>query len=113
MFNNAKSVAEVVPLAPVLKRDDFRYLVKEFYSEIDQSGLLDMPPTRGTCSSTGPDDLDSDDLVKILTLLSTGLRDIHQQSAQQTMAVSHVLDDMTDAAVKRLNLETVHASLSS
>ncbi|KAK3811335.1 MAG: hypothetical protein J3Q66DRAFT_404710 [Benniella sp.] len=81
-----KSVTEVVPPAPVLERDDFRYLVKEFYSKIDQSGLLDVAPTRGTCSSIGPDDLDSDDLVKILTLLSTRLRDTYQQSAQ------HLLD---------------------
>ncbi|KAK3811339.1 MAG: hypothetical protein J3Q66DRAFT_404713 [Benniella sp.] len=78
----APGVTEVVSPAPVLERDDFRYLFKEFYSEIDQSGFLDVAPTRGTCSSTGSDGLDSDDLVKILTLLSTGLKDTLQQSAQ-------------------------------
>ncbi|KAF9344314.1 hypothetical protein BGX34_005788, partial [Mortierella sp. NVP85] len=46
-FKNAKSVIEVVILAPVLERDDFRYLVKEFYSGIDQSGLLDVHQLEG------------------------------------------------------------------
>ncbi|KAF9342798.1 hypothetical protein BGX34_007649, partial [Mortierella sp. NVP85] len=40
-FKDANSVTEIVILAPVLERDDFRYLVNEFYSGIDQSGLLD------------------------------------------------------------------------
>ncbi|KAK3805179.1 MAG: hypothetical protein J3Q66DRAFT_375987 [Benniella sp.] len=85
----APGVTEVVSPAPVLERDDFRYLFKEFYSEIDQSGFLDVAPTRGTCSSTGSDGLDSDDLVKILTLLSTGLKDTLQQSAQHLYQLTH------------------------
>jgi len=106
-FKDAKSVTEVVLLAPVLERDDFRYLVKEFYSGIDQSGLLDVHQLEGLArliQGAGPGDLDSDDLVKVLTLLSTRLRDTHQQSThhlyQLTVAVSHVLDAMADASVK-------------
>ncbi|KAF9352091.1 hypothetical protein BGX34_000177, partial [Mortierella sp. NVP85] len=118
-FKDAKSVTEVVYLAPVLERDDFRYLVKEFYSGIDISGLLDVHQLEGLASliqGAGPGDLDSDDLVKVLTLLSTRLRDTHQQSThhlyQLTMAVSHVLDAMADASVKGLNRETIHEPLS-
>ncbi|KAF9355551.1 hypothetical protein BGX34_010412, partial [Mortierella sp. NVP85] len=118
-FKDTKSVTEVVFLAPVLERDDFRYLIKEFYSGIDQSGLLDVHQLEGLArliQSAGPDDLDSDDLVKVLTLLSTRLRVTHQQSThhlyQLTMAVSHVLDAMADASVKGLNRETIHEPLS-
>ncbi|KAK3810961.1 MAG: hypothetical protein J3Q66DRAFT_57552 [Benniella sp.] len=80
-IKDAKSVTEVVFLAPVLERDDFRYLVKEFYSGIDQSGLLDVHQLEGLArliQGAGPGDLDSDDLVKVLTLLSTRLRDTHR-----------------------------------
>jgi len=119
-FKDAKSVTEVVLLAPVLERDDFRYLVKEFYSGIDQSGLLDVHQLEGLARlihGAGSGDLDSDDLVKVLTLFSTRLRDTHQQSTchlyQLTLAVSHVLDAMADASVKGLNRETIHEPLSS
>jgi len=119
-FKDAKSVTEVVILASVLERDDFRFLVKEFYSGIDQSGLLDVHQLEGLArliQGAGPGDLDSDDLVKVLTLLSTRLRDTHQQSAnhlyQLTVAVSHVLDAMVDASVKGLNRETIHEPLSA
>ncbi|KAF9351029.1 hypothetical protein BGX34_000851, partial [Mortierella sp. NVP85] len=46
-FKDAKAVTEIVYLAPVLEKDDFRYLVKEFYSGIDQSGLLDVHQLEG------------------------------------------------------------------
>jgi hypothetical protein len=117
-FKDAKSVTEVVFLAPVLEKDDFRYLIKEFYSGIDQSGLLDVHQLEGFAhliQGAGPDALDSDDLVKVLTLLSTRLRGTHQQSTlhlyQLTVAVSHVLDAMADASVKGLNRETIHEPL--
>ena len=119
-FKDGKSVTEVVILAPVLERDDFRYLVKEFYSGIDQSGLLDIHQLEGLArliQGAGPGDLDSDDLVKVLTLLSTRLRDTHQQSTHHlynlTVAVSHVLDAMADASVQGLNRETIHEPLSA
>jgi len=98
-FKDAKSVTEVVYLAPVLENDDFRYLLKEFYSGIDQSGLLDVHQLDGLAhliQGADPGCLDSDDLVKVLSLLSVRLRDTHQQSTshiyQLTVAVSHVLD---------------------
>ncbi|KAK3810912.1 MAG: hypothetical protein J3Q66DRAFT_414099 [Benniella sp.] len=116
-FKDAKSVTEVVILAPVLERDDFRYLIKEFYSGIDQSGLLDVHELEGLArliQAARPGDLVSDDLVKVLTLLSTQLRDIPEQSKHQlTVAVSHVLDAMADSSVKGLNRETIHEPLSA
>src|SRR5690606_5089771 len=94
-FKDAKAVTEVVYLAPVLEKDDFRYLLKEFHSGIEQSSLLDVHQLEGLAQLIqGADSnyLDADDLVKILELLSARLRDTHQQSAshlyQLTFAVS-------------------------
>ncbi|KAF9344454.1 hypothetical protein BGX34_005653, partial [Mortierella sp. NVP85] len=119
-FKDAKSVTEVVILVSVLEKDDFRYLVKEFYSGIHQSGLLDVHQLEGLArliQGSRPGDLDSDDLVRVLTLLSTRLRDTHQQSTnhlyQLTLAVSHVLDAMADASVKGLNREKIHEPLTA
>jgi hypothetical protein len=119
-LKDAKSVTEVVSLASVLENDDFRYLIKEFYSGIGQSGLLDLHQLEGLArliQSADKGYLDSDDLVKVLTLLSTRLRDTHQQSTthiyQLTVAVSHVLDAMADADVKGLSRENIHEPLSA
>ncbi|KAK3824942.1 MAG: hypothetical protein J3Q66DRAFT_364804 [Benniella sp.] len=109
-FKNANAVTEVVYLEPILESDDFRYLLKEFYSGIDQSGLLDIHQLEGLAQliqGADPGYIDSDDLVKILGLLSTRLRDTHHQSTthlyQLTMAVSRVLDAMADTEVKGLD----------
>jgi len=118
-FKDAKSVTEVVYLAPVLDSDDFRYLLKEFYSGIDHSGLLDVHQLEGLAhliQGANPGYLDSDDLVKVLSLLSTRLRDTHKQSTnhlyQLTVAVSHVLDAMADASVNGVDREKIHEPLT-
>jgi len=92
---------------------------REFYSGIDQSGLLDIHQLEGLAhliQGANPGYLDSDDLAKVLSLLSTRLRDTHQQSThhlyQLTMAVSHVLDAMADASVKGVNREKIHEPLT-
>ena len=107
-------------LAPVLENDDFRYLLKEFYSGIGQSGSLDVHQLEGIAhliQGADPGYLDSDDLVKVLSLLSTRLKDTHQQSTnhlyQLTVAVSHVLDAMADANVSGVDREKIHEPLSS
>ncbi|KAF9352069.1 hypothetical protein BGX34_000212, partial [Mortierella sp. NVP85] len=103
-IKDAKVVAEVVSLAPVLNKDEFQYLLREFYNGIDQSGLLDFHQLEGLAqliqgAHTGY--LSADDLVKILELLNNRLKDTHQQSTQHmhelTLAVSNVLDAMADA----------------
>ncbi|KAF9343418.1 hypothetical protein BGX34_006791, partial [Mortierella sp. NVP85] len=119
-IKDAKAVAEVVSLAPVLERDIFRDLLRSFYVDIDHSGLLDIHQLQGLAllvqgADTGY--LDSDDLVKILGLLTTRLRETHQQSPQNiyqlTLAASYVLDAMADTKVEGLDRETLHEPLSS
>ncbi|KAK3809436.1 MAG: hypothetical protein J3Q66DRAFT_405440 [Benniella sp.] len=119
-IKDAKVVAEVVYLAPVLDKDAFQDLLSEFYSGIDHSGLLKFHQLEGLAQliqSGDQDHLSADDLVKILGLLSNRLRDTHQQSShhmhQLTLAVSHVLDAMADTKVNDLNREKLHEPLSS
>ena len=119
-LKDTKAVAEVVHLAPVLEKDDFQYLLKELYSGIAQSDLLDIHQLNGLAhliEGADPDHLDADDLVKVLTLLSARLRYTHYQSSlhmyQLTMVVSRVLDAMADTNVKDLDREKLHEPLSS
>jgi hypothetical protein len=117
---DAKVVAEVVCLAPILDKDAFHDLLREFYSGIDHSDLLNFQQLVGLAQLIqGADQghLSADDLVKILGLLSTRLMDTHQQSShymyQLTLAISHVLDAMADTKVAGLNREKLHEPLSS
>ncbi|KAG0228003.1 hypothetical protein BGX31_006763 [Mortierella sp. GBA43] len=119
-LKDAKAIAEVVCLSPVLNKDSFHDLLREFYSGIHQSGLLNFQLLEGLAQliqGADPSHLNSDDLVKILDLLSTRLRDTHQHSAhhmhQLTLAVSHVLDAMADTKVTDLDREKLHAPLST
>jgi hypothetical protein len=119
-LKDAKVITEVVCLAPVLEKDVFRGLLSEFYDGVDHSGLLDFHQLDGLAqliqgADTGH--LDADDLVKILGLLSTRLRDTHQQSQnhiyQLTLTASHVLDAMADTKVSGLDREKLHEPLMS
>jgi len=119
-IKDAKIVAEVVCLAPVLNKDAFHDLLGEFYSGIDGSGLLNYHQVEGLAQliqGADPGHLSADDLVKSLSLLSSRLRDTHQQSTQYmyqlTMAVSHVLDAMADIKVTGLDREKLHEPLST
>ncbi|KAK3823385.1 MAG: WD40-repeat-containing domain protein [Benniella sp.] len=118
-LKDAKAVAEVVYLAPVLSKDAFQDLLSEFYSGIDHSGLLKFHQLEGLAhllQGANPGHLNADDLVKILGLLSSRLQDTHQQSShhmhQLTLAVSHVLDAMADTAVKDIDRKNLHEPLS-
>ena len=119
-IKDAKVVAEVMYLAPVLDKDTFQDLLSEFYSGIDHSGLLKLHQLEGLAQLIQGGDqghLSADDLVKILRLLSNRLRDTHQQSSehmhQLTLAMSHVIDAMADTNVKDLDRETLHEPLSA
>jgi len=119
-IKDAKVVAEVVCLAPILDNNTFHDLLGEFYSGVDNSGLLKFQQLEGLAQLIqGADQghLSSDDLVKILGLLSARLMDTHQQSSQHMyqliLAVSHVLDAMADTKVAGLNREKLHEPLSS
>ncbi|KAF9344339.1 hypothetical protein BGX34_005770, partial [Mortierella sp. NVP85] len=118
-IKDEKVIAEVVCLAPILEKSDFQYLLSEFCKGIDQSVLLDIHRLDGVAQlihGAEPGYLDADDLVKILELLSTRLRNTHSQSSnhmyQLTMAVSRVLDAMADTKVKGLDREKLHKPLS-
>ncbi|KAF9931765.1 hypothetical protein BGZ65_004738, partial [Modicella reniformis] len=119
-IKDAKIVAEVAYLAPVLDKDAFRDVLKEFYSGIDQSRLLDVHQLEGLAQlirGAAPNYLEADDLVKVLELLSARLKGTHQQSPHHvyrlTMAVSRVLDAMADTEVRDLNRVDLHEPLSS
>ncbi|KAF9951190.1 hypothetical protein BGZ65_006107, partial [Modicella reniformis] len=121
-LKDAKAVAEVLYLAPVLDKDPFRDLLNEFYSGANQSGLFDFHQLEGLAqmiqgAAADPDYLNADDLVKILDLLSKRLRDTHQQSQDHiyrlTLTVSHVLDALANTNVKDLDREKLHVPLAS
>jgi hypothetical protein len=118
-IKDAKAVAEVVCLAPVLNKDAFQDLLREFYKAIDQSGLLDIYQLEGLAQLIQGADtgyLSSDDFVRILELLNNRLKDTHQRSTQHmhqlTLAVSNVLDAMADTKIIDLDRETLHEPLS-
>ncbi|KAG0245101.1 hypothetical protein BGX31_007945 [Mortierella sp. GBA43] len=116
---DAKTLAEVVNLSPVLDKDDFRHLLREFRLGVSHSRSLDVHQLQGLAQliqGANHDYLKADDLIKILQLLTTHMKDTHQQSAKQiyklTLAVSHVLDAMADANVKGLDRKRLHETLS-
>ncbi|KAF9352632.1 hypothetical protein BGX34_012059, partial [Mortierella sp. NVP85] len=117
-FKDAKAVAEVVYLAPVLDKDAFRDLLGEFYTGIKQSDLTMFHQLEGIAHLIQGADkgfLEADDLVKILTLLSSRLQVTHWQSSrnvhQLTLAVSQILDAMADTKVTDLDRKALHEPL--
>jgi hypothetical protein len=114
-IKDARVISEVVYLAPVLTKDPFRDLLRDFHSAVEQSTLLDTHRVEGLAQLIqGADSgyLDADDLIKILELLSTRLKTTHQQSSnhmrQLTLAVSHVLDAMAETQVKGVDHKKIH-----
>ncbi|KAF9197284.1 hypothetical protein BGZ49_002343, partial [Haplosporangium sp. Z 27] len=114
------AVAETIYLVPFLSKENYQKLLNTFISGIDQSTLLDFSLLEGLAQQMQcacPDYLQADDLVKILSSLSTRLQNTHQQSAnhlyQLTVVVSRVLDAMADSDVKGLSREQLHAPLSA
>lgn len=119
-LKDAKAVTEIVYLAPVLDKDDFRYLLKELSSGVDQSLLLDVHQLEGLAQLLQGADrtyLNSNDLVAILKLLNARLNETWESAVDHlcylTMTVSRVLDAMADVGVDGLDRETLHEPLSS
>ncbi|KAF9354565.1 hypothetical protein BGX34_010920, partial [Mortierella sp. NVP85] len=118
-LKDAETVAEVAYLAPVLQRDDFLRLIRKFCEGIDQPGPLDYHQLEGLAQviRSSSDYFEANDLVSILKLLDTRLKETHQQSTDRvvllTLAVSNVLDAMVDAKVEGLDREALHEPLSS
>ncbi|KAI8357936.1 hypothetical protein B0O80DRAFT_485085 [Mortierella sp. GBAus27b] len=117
-IKDSRAVAEVVCLAPILDKEAFRDLLKQFYDGINHSELLDFHQLEGLAQMIQGVDADyvqADDLVKILELLSRRLQDTNQRSPQYiyqlTLTVSFVLDAMADTKVEGLDRETLHEPL--
>ncbi|KAF9358422.1 hypothetical protein BGX34_008941 [Mortierella sp. NVP85] len=116
---DAKTISEVVCLAPVVERAIFRDLLMSFYDVIDHSGLLNVHQLQGLAQVIQGADtgyLEANDVVKILVLLTARFHETHQQSPQHiyqlTLAVSCVLDAMADTKVEGLDLESLLKPLS-
>ncbi|KAF9182136.1 hypothetical protein BGZ49_004758, partial [Haplosporangium sp. Z 27] len=111
-------VDEVVLLAPILNQGDYRKLLQLLIDGINNSTLLESNMVDGLVRlmrNSGSRAFDTDDLVKILDLLSSRLESTHGQSTQQiyklTLAVSAVLDSMADNNVVGLSREQLHGPL--
>ncbi|KAK3821567.1 MAG: WD40-repeat-containing domain protein [Benniella sp.] len=119
-IKDAMTIAEVLHLVPVLEKDASRDLLRDFYTRIDQSDLLDVHQLEGLAQliqDVKAGYLDADDLVKILELINERLSAAHGQSPnyiyQLTVTISHVLDAMADTNVSGLDREKLHAPLMS
>ncbi|KAF8952758.1 hypothetical protein BGZ46_003380, partial [Entomortierella lignicola] len=111
-------VDEVVWLAPVLSQGCFRNLLQILVDGIKGSTLLKVSMVNGLVHmmrNSGSRTFNTDDLVKILDLLSSRLENTHDQSNQLiyklTLAVSAVLDSMADNKVVGLSREQLHDPL--
>jgi len=119
-FADAKAIAEVVCLASVLEKEDYTYLLSQFYRGIDQSDLLHVHQLEGLArllQGADPGYLGPKDLVKARGILSKHLQNTHHQSTnhlhQVTLAAAHMLDAMVDAETKGLDHVNFHEPLSS
>ncbi|KAF9200941.1 hypothetical protein BGZ49_008839 [Haplosporangium sp. Z 27] len=117
-LKNPGTVGEVVFLAPVLSKDDYRNLLGRLVDGFNQSYLLDSTLLEGLAQliqGANEGYLGADDLVKILGLISRRLQETHEQSAehiyQLTQAASNVLDAMADSKVTGLNHDQLHEPL--
>ncbi|KAG0348419.1 hypothetical protein BGZ54_004624, partial [Gamsiella multidivaricata] len=119
-LKDAKAVAEVVSLAPVLEKEYFHSLLMLFVDGVDKSSLLDVQSLEGLAQlvQSAPEGyLASDDLSKILHNLNTRLQDTHNQSSDHicrlVLAVSNVLDAMADTNVSGVKRVELHEPLSA
>ncbi|KAF9359489.1 hypothetical protein BGX34_008331 [Mortierella sp. NVP85] len=117
-LKDPQAVAEVVRLAPVLDKAAFQDLLEELCTGIDCLDSLDLYQIEGLAQliqGADPGHLSADDLAKILKLLGAHLMDTQQQPSQHmqlAMAVSHVLDAITDAKITGLDRNKLLESLS-
>ncbi|KAF9904967.1 hypothetical protein BX616_001133 [Lobosporangium transversale] len=114
------TVTEVVSLAPVLSRDQFKALLAAFTNDIQKSTVLDtyLLEGLGQLMQHAPlGYLDSDDIIKILDTLTFCLKEVNSQSDDYlhhlSTAVSRALDVMVDNQVKGLKPEQLHEPLVS
>jgi len=117
---DAQAVAEVMLLAPVLDRQNYRFLISQFFSSVDQSDLLNIHHLQGLADmihGANRGYLRSNDLVEILELLSARLMEAHHPPSpyayQLTLGISHILDAMADTKVNGLDRKKLQEPLGS
>lgn len=114
-----KTVSEIAHLVPVLERDSFRHVFQRVYDGIEQSNTLNVHQLWGLAQlieNVPPNYIVADDLVKILELLSTRLRDVPRQlphTYQLSLTVSHVLDALVNTRVQDLDRDQIPEPLSA
>ncbi|CAO3568622.1 unnamed protein product [Mortierella alpina] len=114
-----KAINEIMCLAPVLDRADFQALLSLIVNMINDDLLLDDQVLEGLAHmiQATPAYIEADDLVKILSMLSTRLQETFQRSPQRiyrlTMTVSRVLDTMADCNIQGLDRVKLHEPLLS
>ncbi|KAF9900783.1 hypothetical protein EC991_006886, partial [Linnemannia zychae] len=111
-------VAEVIPLAFVLNRGDYRVLLNSFVEAVERSSLLDYQSLDGLAQlvqRATPGSVNSDDLVNILRVLHKRLQATHSQSVSHRYrllhTVSRVLDAMADANIENVDRINLHEPL--
>ncbi|KAG0002852.1 hypothetical protein BGZ65_002275, partial [Modicella reniformis] len=119
-LEDTNAIAEVIHLAPILEKDDYRHLLRQFYDGNEQRVLLNPHQLQGLAQliqNAPPDYLEVGDLNKILGHINNHLRDIHKQPLprvyQLTLMISNVLDAMADARIKGLDCKELHELLSA
>ena len=118
-LKDAKVVAEILYLAPILENEAFHDLLRDFTNETGNSCLLNVTQLQGLAQliqGAKSGQLTADDHDRILKLLSDRLQETNVQSTTSiyhlVLAVSCVLDAMADANFEGIDRETVHVPLS-
>ncbi|KAF9130553.1 hypothetical protein BGX30_013456, partial [Mortierella sp. GBA39] len=116
---DTNKITEIVALGAILQKEPYRKLLSSFITEFEESPLLDANLLQGLVQlvqSSSPGHLDSDDLVKILSILRIRLQGTHQQSTEHpyylTLAISRVLDVMADHKIQDVDRVLEHEPLS-
>ncbi|KAK3844630.1 MAG: hypothetical protein J3R72DRAFT_419160 [Linnemannia gamsii] len=117
---SAESILEVVLLGPGLDRDDYRRLLNSLITEFEGATWLSTEQLQGMVhmvECAGSFYLVADDLVRILAILRTRLKNTHQQSDDYTyylvLTISRVVDMMVEGKVKEMSRVTEYEPLST
>ncbi|GJJ76164.1 hypothetical protein EMPS_08523 [Entomortierella parvispora] len=118
-FKDREAVAEIVVLAPVLEKEDFKRLLGEFLDVLSSKCLLNLDILAGLAQliKNAPlNTLDSKYLVTILPIVSSRLQENARSQANSrvhtlVVAVSDILSAMADRGVSELDKVELHEPL--
>ncbi|KAG0275162.1 hypothetical protein BGZ95_009126, partial [Linnemannia exigua] len=119
-LKSSKKIAEVVLLGSYLDQEYYRRLLNCFIAEFEAAKLLDIDLLQGMVQlvqCAGADDLQPNNLVRILAILRIRLQDTHQQTTTHTfyltLALSCLLDVMVDGKVQDVKRVVDHEPLAA